>query len=1064
MRYPAYRLLKTALAGTPVVTVLAFLTPAVVLGQGKLLDDFESLDGWKAIASEGVHLAITPEQGKTGKALGMRFDLSGSSGYVIAQKDLSLDLPPDYQFTFDMRADAPMNNFEFKVMDEFDNVWWIKKLNITYPTAWTHERIKKRHLTFAWGPKRDARLTAVRKIEFVVSAGTGGSGVVYIDNFRFEPIDDQEVLTSRATVSVSSSRPGGKPAIDPAATLAKHWCAPETRTQQLTVNFGCLKEVGGLAIDWDSLDYATAYEVLFSDDGREWTRSFRATAGNGGRDYVYLPEGEGRHLRITVHKTSRGKGVGIRQIAFKPPQFSSSPNDFFRAIAAESPEGRFPKYCLNKQSYWTVLGVDGDSKEALINEQGQVEVDKLQFSLEPFLYIDGRLITWNEVTTTPSLLADFLPIPKVTWNFKDQWELAIEPCATGKSGESVLYIRYALTAKTAIGNAKLFVALRPFQVNPPWQFLNIQGGTARVDSVAMRDGVIRINTRTVIPLSKPSAFGAATFESGEIVEHLAHGTLPASGTVCDPLGFASGALAYDLTLAPGETREVVVAVPFHSWQGTPEPNLPSQEAHQLFTAYRDHEADVWSAKLKNSRIDVPEAARPVINTLYSNLAYIFVNRDGPGIQPGSRSYERSWIRDGALTCTALLQTGHAPEVKQFLDWYAKGQFPSGKIPCVIDSRGPDPVPEHDSHGEFIYALLQYFLYSHDTLWLQSKYEAVAKAVRYIELLRKERMTETYRNGTPEQRALYGILPESISHEGYSDFPRHSYWDDFFALRGLKDATTIATVLGRAADASEFGAERDDFRKDLYASMRLAMQNTKINYIPGCAELGDFDATSTTVGIAPGGELGNIPEPQLHNTFDKYYAYFQDRRTQEVGPNYTPYETRIIGSFVYLGQRDRAEEALNFFMNDRRPPAWNHWAEVVWRDPATPKFIGDMPHTWVGSDFVRSVRAMFVYERERDTALVISAGIPRSWLKDSNGVTVEALPTYYGPLSYSIKPQGQGFVIDIQEGVRVPRGGIVFPSPMTEGPKRVLVNGKPAVLNHLGEVVIQVVPAQVRMEY
>ena len=55
--------------------------------------------------------------------------------------------------------------------------------------------------------------------------------------------------------------------------------------------------------------------------------------------------------------------------------------------------------------------------------------------------------------------------------------------------------------------------------------------------------------------------------------------------------------------------------------------------------------------------------------------------------------------------------------------------------------------------------------------------------------------------------------------------------------------------------------------------------------------------------------------------------------------------------------------------------WNHWAEVVWRDPRTPRFIGDMPHTWVGSDFIRAARSLFVYEREADQALVIGAGIP-----------------------------------------------------------------------------------------
>jgi len=76
------------------------------------------------------------------------------------------------------------------------------------------------------------------------------------------------------------------------------------------------------------------------------------------------------------------------------------------------------------------------------------------------------------------------------------------------------------------------------------------------------------------------------------------------------------------------------------------------------------------------------------------------------------------------------------------------------------------------------------------------------------------------------------------------------------------------------------------------------------------------------------------------------------------------------------------------MRDRRPEGWNHWAEVVWRDASTPNFIGDMPHTWVGSDFLRSVRSMFVYERERDNALVVGAGIPESWVRDPAGVAVK----------------------------------------------------------------------------
>jgi len=50
--------------------------------------------------------------------------------------------------------------------------------------------------------------------------------------------------------------------------------------------------------------------------------------------------------------------------------------------------------------------------------------------------------------------------------------------------------------------------------------------------------------------------------------------------------------------------------------------------------------------------------------------------------------------------------------------------------------------------------------------------------------------------------------------------------------------------------------------------------------------------------------------------------------------------------------------LEFFLAHQRPKAWNHWTETIWRDPHTPKFIGDMPHTWIGSEFIRAVRSLF----------------------------------------------------------------------------------------------------------
>jgi hypothetical protein len=1048
-----------------ILALLVFSSAFTSNSQPRVLDDFETLEGWHTITSEGAKLSLLNGEGKSGKALEMEFDLSGVYGYVIAEKDFTFDVPPDYQFTFDLRGDTPVNNFEFKLIDDKENVFWIKKLMVEYPKVWTRQRIRKGQLTFAWGPARQDEIHTVRKIQFVVSVGTGGAGMVYIDNFRFEPIDDEAAKNARATVVTSSSSGSISPQIDAPGNLLSEWHSSGTsQSDSLTIDFHRLRDVGGLVIDWDSSDYATAYNVLLSDDGKEWSTTYSVTKGNGGRDYLSMKEGEGRMLKLSLIRSSRNRGYGLRRMEIKGRDLSNSPNDFYRVLAADAPVGYYPQYLLSRQSYWTIVGVNGDTKEALLNEQGQLEVDKLRFSLEPFLYVDGKLVTWNDVTRRPSLMDGYLPIPSVTWDYSDVLSLTVQAVAAGAPGKSLLGVRYRVEAHRSYRNVKLLVAIRPFQVNPPWQQLNTEGGVSRIDSITYSGGNIQVDDKQVIPVTPPSAFGAAEFDQGDIAEYLSRGTVPTTSEARDHFRHASAALRYDIKLESGEVKDIIIVVPFHDPVTSPTPNMGPGEPETYYQLMLSQTARDWSSLLNKIKIDLPASAQAVVRTVKSNLAYIFINRDGPGIQPGSRSYERSWIRDGSLTCAALLRTGNSQAVREFLDWYAKGQFPSGKIPCVMDSRGPDAVPEHDSNGEFIYAILQYYLFTKDTAWLRGKFDAVTKTVRYIQSLRAERKTAAYKNGTPEQRACYGLVPESISHEGYWDVPRHSYWDDFFILRGLKDATSIARVLGEKALEREFAAERDDFRKDLYASMRLAMRNKKIDYIPGCAELGDFDATSTTIGVYPGGELGNIPEPQLHNTFDKYYEFFVYREQKNNYVNYTPYETRAIGTFVQLGEKERAEHALNFFVNDRRPPAWNQWAEVVWRDPATPKFIGDMPHTWVGSDFIRSVLSLFVMEREKDDAHVLAAAIPDAWVKDSAGVRVAGLPTYFGNVNYTIHSSGNSVVAEISGSFDAAHHKLAMASPLSARVCSVRVNGKKVAVGKTGEVVIRTLPTKVEFWY
>ncbi|MCA9260946.1 MAG: hypothetical protein KDA61_17145, partial [Planctomycetales bacterium] len=475
---------------------------------------------------------------------------------------------------------------------------------------------------------------------------------------------------------------------------------------------------------------------------------------------------------------------------------------------------------------------------------------------------------------------------------------------------------------------------------------------------------------------------------------------------------------------------------------------------------------------------LPENRQDILDTIRSTLGYILINADGKAIHPGSRSYERSWIRDGSLTATALLRFGVHSPAREFVEWYAPHQYDDGKVPCVVDHRGPDPLSEHDSHGQLIMAIMNVYRFTGDVEFLRRHAANVELAVRYIERIRAQRMTPEYADAQTQStrqelnkppvglHAFYGLVPESVSHEGYSAKPMHSYWDDFFVLKGLKDAAAMMRVLERPDQAARYQTLADDFAATLYQSLEAARIAHGIDYLPGCVELGDFDAASTSIALWPCGEAHRLPRQALERTFERYWDEFVKRRDD---PNfdwfaYTPYEVRVIGSLNLLDQPERAQQAMEFFLKDRRPVPWNQWPEVVFRNPRTPRLLGDLPHTWCGSDFINSVRMMFLHEREHDESLVLLAGVPRGWVS-TEPIGFRDMPTYFGRITCTLARDEQSasrLLAQLSGSCPVPSGGIRLTCPL--GPvRRALVNGEPAPLDAEGRVEIGSLPAKVEID-
>jgi hypothetical protein len=1025
--------------------VIAWAAAAHAADAPIVVDDFESVSAWSPFPSEGVTMKLSSGDGEHGKALRMDVKFTRGTGYAVARRAVSLDLPADYVFRMRMKADIPTNHLEFKLVDSTgNNVWWYVRRDFEYPREWTTISTRKRQIRFAWGPLGGGPLKHVAFIEIAVTAGEGGAGSVWLDDFTLEPLPAESTLP-RIVAKASSGVAAG--AAD--GSMKTAWrSAPRDSLPWLELDLGRAREFGGLDLSWGA-QAMSDYVVDLSLDRTTWAAGDTVRNGDGGRDPLYLPESEARYLRVRALQPVTAS-VELREATIKPLEWSATPAAYFTNLAKVAPRGTYPRPYVGEQCAWTVVGPDAGREEALLSEDGMVETGKGRYSIEPFLWLDGKLITWADVTARQSLAPGEPPVPTVGWSRPDVG-LTVTAIAGRDTALPMVRVQYRVSNPRARAlPVRLFLVSRPFQVNPPWQNIGFAGGPAKILAIEQSPSWCWVNGHiTMRAWPAATEAGTQTLDQGEITERLRRGQVPASRSVADRHGFASGVMAWDLEIPPGGEKSIDIDVLIRPPRYLSPQDLAGGNGAAPPIAPPGVSPGPWF--LLPGGPDVAE-------TMLAQVGYILVNRDGAAIQPGSRNYDRSWIRDGSLTSSALLRMGRTTVVRDFIQWFAPFQYPNGKIPCCASEKGPDPVTENDSHGEFIWLVAEYYRYTGDRATVERMWPHVAAAVEHMDSLRAQRLTPEWQGA--DKRKFYGLLTPSISHEGYPN-PVHSYWDDFFAYRGYVDAAYLADVLGRIPDRERISASRDAFAYDLTASIAAAMKEAKIDYVPGCAELGDFDATSTTVALTPTGAADLLPPAAVRATFERYWKFFTDRRDGKIRwDGFTPYEVRTIGSFVRLGWRDRANAALDWFMQYRTPPGWRQWAEVAYRQPRTPKYVGDMPHTWVGSDFVRSVLDMLAYERGRDSSLVVGAGVPWKWLGAGSPVEVRSVQTIYGPMRFAMQARGDTVETSIDAGLRIPDGGIVVIPPALRPFRHASVNGVDAPITAEGGVVVRAVPAKV----
>ena len=918
------------------------------------------------------------------------------------------------------------------------NVWWKRYPDYEFPKDWTTIRIRRSDISFAWGPIEDHDLKTIATIEFVIVGANGDKASVEFDSLEIRPLPElpavlPPVVAKADGVSVPAAVDGN---------LETIWTAGQAT--DLILDRGYASELGGLIVRWVSGQAPELMDLVLSEDGKDWTvpdwQQYTVPSSTGTTAYLRMPKAFGRYVRLSMTPVS-GSRIGLMDATVESPEFGQDDNGFLFSLAKEAEKGAYPRSFFGEQIYWTIVGVPQGGRAAMLSEEGAIEPGPGAFSIEPFVIEDGSVLSWANGEHRHSLIDDYLPMPRVR-RTHEGFSLDISahrpPIHTGSEDTSDgdardVVTRYRLTNT---GNTRrtltLALAIRPMQVNPPTQTLNLVGGASRIERISWDGAAFQVNHNwSVYPDLKPDHVSLAGFERAGFPHVLDASASSDSQSIVAPGGFGSGAMYFHVDLEPGEVREATVVMML-DYVGVRTPNLDREAIANAETAA----ADEWRDILNQVDISGPPESTSILNSLKTAFAHMLITREGPALRPGPRSYARSWIRDGAMMSESFLRLGFSGPAIDFARWYAPYQFSSGKVPCCVDKRGADPVVENDSHGELIFLIADVYRHTGDRAFAEAMWPYADKAAAALDELRLSERTE--RNRLDDRKALYGLLPPSISHEGYSDKAAYSFWDNFWGLKGLNDAAFLAEELGHTDRAAEIRADAAEFAGDIGASVRLLGE--EIGHVPGAADRKDFDPTSTTIALSPTEAAAVLPRELLMATFEKAWSEFVARRDgTKAWDVYTPYEFRQVSALVRLGEPERAHALLDFYMRDRRPAAWNQWSEVISRLKREPHFIGDMPHTWVGSDFIRAVLDLFVYAESETDSLVIGAGLPRSWLQNE-GIRVHGLSTRYGEVSYTARDVGGQVRFDLR-GSTMPPGGYVLPSSL-KGDVQMTFNGTP----------------------
>jgi hypothetical protein len=255
----------------------------------------------------------------------------------------------------------------------------------------------------------------------------------------------------------------------------------------------------------------------------------------------------------------------------------------------------------------------------------------------------------------------------------------------------------------------------------------------------------------------------------------------------------------------------------------------------------------------------------------------------------------------------------------------------------------------------------------------------------------------------------GLLPPGFSaeHFGPNDY---YYWDDFWALAGLKSGARMLKTAGFHNEYKKTIKAAEEFEAAVWRSLVLAGKHTPNKAFPAApyrrmdaGAIGSMVADYPLQLLAPNnGRIMTTCEWLLNNCFYRD-GFFQDM----VHSGINCYLTLSLAQTL-LRAGDSRHQSLIRYMAELASPT-GHWPEAI--HPFTGGgCMGDGQHGWAAAEWVMIMRHLFL--REEGEGLIIGSGLFAEWLTGDGELAFGPSPTPFGDLEVKIENTAEGVFLTL----------------------------------------------------